>query len=282
MRRNRRTSHLNRYVLTKMMLHREIPFCFVLFVFAAAVLPASALAESSNLSQLIDTKVERIAIDPGFGGKDLGAPGCKEGLYAKDINLEIAKKLARKIRERLHLDIIMTRTGDQFVTLERRTAVANRERADLFVSIHCNSHEDNAVYGIETYFLNLATDARATVVAARENSSSENNIKDLQKVLNDLMLNAKITQSRLLASYVQESLYQHMKDRYSFIENRGIKEAPFYVLIGAEMPSILIEVSFLSNSRECERLISEDYQDNLCEGIMKGIEQYIRGIENRN
>ena len=262
------------------MLSRIFQICFILFFFVGLVLPTSSLAESVNLSRRIDSKVKRIAIDPGFGGKDLGADGCKEGLYSKDINLEIAKKIAGKIRKRLHLDVIMTRTADQSVKLEERTTLSNMKRADLFVSIHCNAHKDQGIYGIETFFLNMATDKEAVLIAAMENATSERNISDLQAILNDLMINTKITQSRLLASNVQDSLYKHLKDRYSFIKNRGIKQAPFYVLIGAEMPSILIEVSFISNPRECERLMTEKYQDDLADGIFNGIENYIINRKN--
>lgn len=264
-----------------MNLYKKAVFWFLLFSFVAAS-PRSVSAQTERLALPVQTSVDRIVIDPGFGGKDFGAAGCMEGVYGKDVNLQISRKLAKRIREELHLEVIMTRTDEQFVTLERRTALANMKSADLFVSIHCNAHQDQGVYGIETYFLNLVIDANAVTVVAKENANSEKNIKDLQIILNDLMLNTRTAESRLLAGYVQASLYRHMKDRYSFIKNRGIKQAPFYVLIGAEMPSILIEVSFISNPRECKRLMSEDYQDNLCEGIIKGIEQYIRSIENRN
>jgi len=270
-----------RYVFIKMNLYKETLLWFFLFSFVA-VSPCAASAETGRLALPVQTSVERIVIDPGFGGKDFGALGYIEGVYAKDVNLQISRKLAERIREELHLETTMTRTRDQFLTLEQRVTLANMQRGDLLISIHCNAHENHGVYGIETYFLNLASDAKALKVVKAENAGSKENMSQLEMILDDLMVNTKINQSKLLASYVQASLYKHMKDRYSFIRNRGIKQAPFYVLIGAEMPSILIEVSFLSNPRECKRLVSEDYQDNLCEGILKGIKQYITSIQKRN
>ncbi|MFC1817362.1 N-acetylmuramoyl-L-alanine amidase, partial [Thermodesulfobacteriota bacterium] len=233
-------------------------------------MPASALAKQLALG------VRRIVIDPGHGGRDYGAPGYFKGVHEKQVALAIAKRLARKIKERLGLEVIMTRKSDRHLTLEERTAIANTKNADLFISIHTNSIRDRRVYGIETYFLNLATDNDAILVAARENATSTKNISDLQTILNDLMHNAKVNESSRLATYVQESLYRHMNKQYSRIKNKGVKQAPFYVLLGAQMPSILIETSFISNSRECKRLTNRKYQDQLSEAIIKGIRRYIK------
>ena len=163
------------------------------------------------------------------------------------------------------------------MTLEERTAFANTKNADLFISIHTNSHKDRRAYGIETYFLNLATDDEAIRVAALENATSTKNISDLQSILNDLMQNAKINESSRLAVHVQSSIVSHLKSkRWTRIKNKGVKQAPFYVLLGAQMPSILIETSFISNSRECKRLTNPKYQDQLSEAILKGIRKYIK------
>jgi len=266
--------HTTAFCAMKLMFARQLLSCLLLFTVIGTGWPSKSAAEPFSLAQRPDP-IDRIAIDPGFGGKDFGAPSCKEGLYAKHINLEIAKRLASMIREELHVEVIMTRTSDRFETLERRTAIANMKNADLFISIHCNAHEDQRIYGIETYFLNMALDAPAMLVAAERNATSIKNSRDLNEILDDLTLTTKIADSRLFADCIQASLYKHMKDRYDVIKNRGIKQAPFYVLIGTEMPSILIEVSFLSNPRECKRLISEDYQDDLCQGIVrnKGVHQ---------
>lgn len=233
-------------------------------------IPASALAKQLALG------VRRIVIDPGHGGRDYGAPGYLRGVHEKYVVLSIAKKLTEKIRQELGCEVVMTRTGDQYLTLEERTAIANTENADLFISIHTNSARDRRAYGIETYFLNLATDDESIRVAATENATSTKNISDLQTILNDLMHNAKVNESSRLAAHVQEALYRHMKTQYSSIKNKGVKQAPFYVLLGAQMPSILIETSFISNSRECKRLNDSKYQDDLTDAILKGIRNYIK------
>lgn len=230
----------------------------------------------SAIAKQLALGVRRIIIDPGHGGRDYGAPGYLKGVHEKDIILKIAKRLAKKIREKLKCEVILTRNRDKFLTLEERTAIANTKNADLFISLHANSSRDRRAYGIETYFLNLATDDESIMVAARENATSTKNISDLQAILNDLMQNAKINESSRLAAHVQKSLYGHMKSKYRKIKNKGVKQAPFYVLLGAQMPSILIETSFISHKRECKRLINSKYQDQLCEGIVKGIRNYIK------
>jgi N-acetylmuramoyl-L-alanine amidase len=216
-------------------------------------------------------------IDPGHGGKDYGAPGYLKGVHEKHVSLQIARQLAKKIKAELGLDVILTRNRDRFLTLEERTAFANTKSADLFISIHTNASRDRRAYGIETYFLNLATDDEAIRVAAMENATSTKNISDLQKILYDLMQNAKINESSRLAAYVQSSTIRHLKNkRYSRVKSKGVKQAPFYVLLGAQMPSILIETSFISNARECKRLVSPKFQERLAEGIVEGIRSYIK------
>ncbi len=234
-------------------------------------LPASALAKQLALG------VSRIVIDPGHGGQDYGAPGYLKGVHEKDVVLQISRRLARKIREKLKYSVYLTRNSDTFLTLEERTAIANTKNADLFISIHTNSHKDRRAYGIETYFLNLATDDDAIRVAAMENATSTKNISDLHTILSDLMQNAKINESSRLANYVQGSMVRHLKNkRYTRIKDKGVKQAPFYVLLGAQMPAVLVETSFISNPRECKRLTNPRYQERLCEAIVKGIRTYIR------
>ena len=234
-------------------------------------------AISGSLIKQLSLGVKRIIIDPGHGGRDYGAPGRIKGIHEKKIVLQIGQRLARKIRKELKCEVIMTRNSDKFLTLEERTAIANTKNADLFISIHTNANRDRRAYGIETYFLNLATDKDAILVAARENATSTKNISDLQIILNDLMHNSKINESSRLAGYIQESMYKHLKKKgYSRIKSKGVKQAPFYVLIGAQMPAVLIETSFISNKRECKRLINSKYQERLCEGIVLGIKKYIK------
>ena len=232
----------------------------------------------SALTKQLALGVSRIVIDPGHGGRDFGAPGYLKGIHEKKVVLAISKKLSKKIREKLNCEVLMTRTRDRYLTLEERTAIANTKNADLFISIHTNSTRDRRAFGIETYFLNLATDKDAILVAARENATSAKNISDLQTILNDLMQNAKINESSRLAAHVQTAMYHHMRKRYSRIKNLGVKQAPFYVLLGAQMPSILVETSFISNSRECKRLVSSKYQNQLCDAIVQGIQNYIKEI----
>ncbi|MBW1968144.1 MAG: N-acetylmuramoyl-L-alanine amidase [Deltaproteobacteria bacterium] len=233
-------------------------------------IPAGALAKQLSLG------VRRIVIDPGHGGRDYGAPGYLKGVYEKNISLKIARRLADKIRKKLNCKVIMTRNSDRNLSLEERTAIANTKNADLFISIHTNASRDRRVYGIETFFLNLATDNDAILVAARENATSTKNISDLQSILSDLMQNAKINESSRLAGHVQGSLKDHLRKYYSRIKSKGVKQAPFYVLLGAQMPAILIETSFISNSRECKRLVNQKYQDRMCDAIVRGIQAYIR------
>jgi N-acetylmuramoyl-L-alanine amidase len=193
--------------------------------------------------------------------------------------LSLAKVLAKKIEEKLGIEAMLTRKRDVFVPLERRTAFANVEKADLFISLHVNAYKQRDVHGLETYFLNMATDARAVMVAARENATSEKNISDLQKILNDLILNTKISESSKLAYEVQKGMIVRLKKGYRQVKDLGVKQAPFYVLIGAEMPAILVETGFITNRRESKRLLSRKYQERMAEGIVAGIERYIRGIE---
>jgi len=233
-------------------------------------IPAGALAKQLSLG------VRRIVIDPGHGGRDYGAPGYLKGVYEKNISLKVARRLADKIRKKLNCEVIMTRNSDRNLSLEERTAIANTKNADLFISIHTNASRDRRAYGIETFFLNLATDNDAILVAARENATSTKNISDLQSILSDLMQNAKINESSRLAGHVQGSLKDHLRKYYSRIKSKGVKQAPFYVLLGAQMPAILIETSFISNSRECKRLVNQKYQDRMCDAIVRGIQAYIR------
>ncbi|MBW1842435.1 MAG: N-acetylmuramoyl-L-alanine amidase, partial [Deltaproteobacteria bacterium] len=237
-----------------------------------AKVPAGALAKQLALG------VSRIIIDPGHGGRDYGAPGYLKGVHEKNIVLQISKRLARRIREDLGVEVILTRNSDRNLTLEERTAIANTKNADLFISVHTNAAKDRRAYGIETFFLNLATDEDAILVAARENATSTKNISDLQTILSDLMQNAKINESSRLAAQVQKSLFKDMRKKYTRIKNKGVKQAPFYVLLGAQMPAILIETSFISNSRECKRLTSATYQEQLSIAIVNGIRSYLKEI----
>jgi N-acetylmuramoyl-L-alanine amidase len=227
------------------------------------------------LAKQLALGVRRIVIDPGHGGRDYGAPGYLKGVHEKNIVLKLGRRLAKKIREKLHCEVVMTRKSDRYLTLEERTAFANTKNADLFISLHTNAARDRRAYGIETFFLNLATDDDAILVAARENATSTKNISDLQAILSDLMQNAKINESSRLAVHVQKCMCKGLKKCYGRIKNKGVKQAPFYVLLGAQMPAILIETAFISNSRDCKRLVNSKYQDRVCDAIVNGIREYI-------
>lgn len=242
---------------------------------AAIKLPNGKIPPGS-LARSLALGVSRIIVDAGHGGKDPGAKGYYRAAREKDITLSIAKRLKKKLEAKIGCEVIMTRSSDKFLTLEERTALANTKDADLFISIHVNAHRNKNAYGTETYFLNLATDEEAIRVAAMENATSTKNISDLQTILMDLMQNAKINESSRLASYVQTNMVGHLKKKYSKVRDKGVKQAPFYVLLGAQMPSILVETSFISNPRECKRLMDPAYQERLCDGIVLGIEKYIK------
>ncbi len=230
----------------------------------------------SAIAKQLALGVQTIVIDPGHGGHDFGAPGYIKGTHEKDIVLQLAKKLARKIKDTIHCNVILTRETDRFLTLEERTAIANTKNADLFLSIHTNAARDKRAFGIETYFLNLATDDESIMVAAKENATSTKNISDLQSILIDLMQNAKINESSRLATHVQDSMFTSLRGQYNRIKSKGVKQAPFYVLLGAQMPAVLIETAFISNESECKRLIDPTYQERLCDSILYGIRNYIR------
>jgi N-acetylmuramoyl-L-alanine amidase len=237
-----------------------------------AKMPEGALAKQLALG------VRRIVVDPGHGGKDPGASGYHKRVVEKNVTLEVAKRLARMIPERLGCEAVLTRDRDRFVSLEERTAIANTKDADIFISIHTNASRNRRTRGIETYFLNLATDSEAIMVAARENATSTKNISDLEAILNDLMKNAKVSESSRLAGCVQKALAGRLKGKYKLIKDNGVKQAPFYVLLGAEMPCILVEVGFITHPTGCSRLNSASYQEYVADAIVRGIENYIKEI----
>ncbi|MCP4682221.1 MAG: AMIN domain-containing protein [Desulfobacterales bacterium] len=231
-----------------------------------------------SLARQLGLNVDRIVIDPGHGGKD---PGCRysKGVNEKGIVLSMAKLLAKELRKEIGCEVYLTRSKDVFLTLERRTAIANMKKADLFISLHINAHRNKNIRGLETYYLNMATDERSVLVAARENATSEKNISDLQSILNDLMLNTKIHESSRLAHAVQKGIVTEAQKRYKYVKDLGVKQAPFYVMIGAHMPAVLVEAGFLTNSTERKRLLSKTYQDKMIKGIAKGIKAYMKSID---
>jgi len=223
-------------------------------------------------------KIKRVVIDPGHGGKDPGAVG-PGGTREKDIVLRVGKKLGKLLNKDYGVEVIYTRDRDKFIPLNERTEIANSKKADLFISIHTNASKKIKTRGMETYFLSWSNDREAIRVAARENKVS---IKKMQKmqgglsmILQDLARNSKREESKRLAYSVQSAMVDSLKRDYNKIQDLGVKYALFYVLVGAEMPSILVEISFISNRDEERRLATNKYRDMIAKAIAKGIDKYI-------
>jgi N-acetylmuramoyl-L-alanine amidase len=227
-----------------------------------------------SLAQQLGLGVKKIVLDPGHGGKDPGAMAF--GLKEKDIVLDIAKRLAPQLKKELGCDVVLTRTDDTFISLEERTALANTNGADLFISLHLNAHTSAKVRGLETYYLNLTTNAEAMRVAARENATSTHQMSELQDILSDIMKNSKIDESSRLAQQVHNSILSKAeKKSFAEVKNLGVKQAPFYVLIGAQMPAILIEFAFLTNEKDVENLKNNAFLEMMTKEIVEGIRAYV-------
>jgi N-acetylmuramoyl-L-alanine amidase len=234
-------------------------------------------AGDRSLTRALGLKIGKIVIDAGHGGHDTGTIG-PNGLLEKDVVLDVAKRLGRLLESRLGAEVIYTRQDDTFIPLETRTAIANRERADLFISIHANSSRDADARGVETYYLNFTSSPEALEVAARENAVSEKSIYELQDLVKKIALKEKIEESREFAGDVQESLYGGLALNNVGIRNRGIKKAPFIVLIGANMPSILAEISFVSNPTDERKLETSEHRQRIAESLYRGVSKYVNGL----
>jgi N-acetylmuramoyl-L-alanine amidase len=230
-----------------------------------------------SLIRALGLKIGKIVIDPGHGGHDTGTIG-PNGLEEKDLVLEVGRRLGKLLQTRLGAEVIYTRKNDTFIPLETRTAIANQQRADLFISIHANSSQDPAARGVETYYLNFTSSPEALEVAARENAVSEKSIYELQDLVKKIALKEKIEESREFAADVQESLHSGLAAKSPSIRNRGVKKAPFIVLIGANMPSILAEISFVSNPTDEHRLETSEYRQRIAESLYHGIAKYVDGL----
>jgi N-acetylmuramoyl-L-alanine amidase len=230
-----------------------------------------------SLTRALGLKIGKIVIDAGHGGHDTGTIG-PNGLLEKDLVLDVAKRLGRLLETRLGAEVIYTRRDDTFVPLETRTAIANRERADLFISIHANSSHDPDARGVETYYLNFTSSPEALEVAARENAVSEKSVFELQDLVKKIALKEKIDESREFAGDVQESLFGGLSLSNSGIRNRGVKKAPFIVLIGANMPSILAEISFVSNPTDERKLETAEHRQRIAESLYRGVAKYANGL----
>lgn len=231
----------------------------------------------NSMMRTLGLKINRIVIDAGHGGHDSGTIG-PGGLEEKDVVLDVALRLGRLLRQRLGADVIYTRTDDTFVPLETRTAIANQAQADLFISIHANSSSDTDARGVEVYYLNFTTSADALEVAARENAASDRSIHQLSDLVKKIALDDKINESRAFATDVDESLYAGLERGNPGLKDRGVKKAPFVVLIGANMPSILAEISFLTNPESATELREPAYRQRIAEALYRGVARYVSSL----
>jgi N-acetylmuramoyl-L-alanine amidase len=236
----------------------------------------TAMGERSMVRAL-GLKIGRIVVDAGHGGHDSGTLG-PGGIEEKDIVLDVALRLGKLLKQRLGADVIYTRDDDTFIPLETRTAIANKAQADLFISVHANSSSDPSARGVETYYLNFTTSADALEVAARENAVSDQSIHQLSDLVKKIALQDKISESREFAADVQQSLYSGLENGNDGLKDRGVKKAPFVVLIGANMPSILAEISFLTNPDDARELRDPEYRERIAESLYRGVSRYVSSL----
>jgi N-acetylmuramoyl-L-alanine amidase len=230
-----------------------------------------------SLTRALGLKIGKIVIDAGHGGHDTGTIG-PNGLLEKDLVLDVALRLGRLLEQKLGAEVVYTRQDDTFIPLTTRTAIANENQADLFISIHANSSHDMSARGVETYYLNFTRSADALEVAARENADADTSIHELQDLVKKIALKEKIDESREFAATVQHALYAGEAAKSPGLRDRGVKKAPFVVLIGANMPSILAEISFISNPTDERKLRTPEYRQRIAESLYRGIARYTQGL----
>lgn len=228
--------------------------------------------------RVLGLKVDRVVLDPGHGGHDTGTIG-PGGLREKDLVLDVAQRLGRLIEERMGSEVIYTRSDDTFIPLERRTEIANEAKADLFLSIHANSSPLRTAAGVETFYLNLTTSKSAMELAARENAGSTMSVYELQELLQKIALKDKVEESREFATRVQSALYTlSARSTDARSKDRGVKKAPFVVLIGASMPSVLAEIGFISNAHDESVMRRDEYRQRTAEALYKGLASYANSL----
>jgi N-acetylmuramoyl-L-alanine amidase len=241
------------------------------------VKPPDPLPSGYSMARQLGLGVRTIVLDPGHGGSD---PGCigKSGLEEKVITLDVSMALKKMLFEKAGLNVILARESDIMVPLESRPVIANQKRADLFVSIHVNAHRDRKREGVETFFLNFSPDPAVVELAARENATSAKNIGQMKDIIQKIAQNSKADESRDLAERIQRNLLRSLSAANPKVKDLGVRGAPFWVLIGSEMPSVLVEISHLSNSSEEARLKTAKYRELAVQGIYNGIMEYIRSL----
>lgn len=245
-------------------------------------MPAPRAAERNSngdrsLTRVLGLKIGRVVLDAGHGGNDPGTHGAS-GIVEKELTLDITKRLKKLIEDELGAEVILTRSDDRYVSLGERTRIANQSQADLFLSIHANSSPVKSVAGIDTYFLNFSASRADLDVATRENASADSTIYDLKEIVSQIALRAKIDESRELAARLQEPLFRMAKAQNDAAKDRGIKRAPFQVLIGTDMPSVLTEIGFLSNDRDEALLRTSEHRDRIARALMDGIQSYLSSL----
>ncbi|HEV2577834.1 MAG TPA: N-acetylmuramoyl-L-alanine amidase [Acidobacteriaceae bacterium] len=238
--------------------------------------PPTADGEAT-LMRALGLKIGRIVIDAGHGGHDSGTLGAG-GIEEKDVVLDVALRLGKLLHDRLGAEIVYTRADDTFIPLETRTAIANKAQADLFISVHANSSQDASARGVEVYYLNFTSDPEAMQVASRENAVSTQSVHELSDLVKKIALKDKIDESRELAEDVDTSLYGGLAKVNEGLKNRGVKKAPFVVLIGANMPSILAEISFVTNPTDADELRRPEYRERVAESLYAGVARYAKTI----
>ena len=247
-------------------------------VTAAPLAPKTNTDGSFSLARQLGLGVSRIVIDPGHGGHDPGAKG--PGVTEAETVLDIALRLKKLLDAQPGFEVVMTRSTDVFIPLEERTAIANREHADLFLSIHANASRNKSANGVETYFLNFASNREAEAVAARENSASGGSMHNLPDIVKAIALNNKLDESKDFARMVQNAMLKRVKPQHGSVRDLGVKQAPFVVLIGAQMPSVLAEVSFITNRTEASLLCKATYRQRIAQALFDAVLKYQRALKN--
>jgi N-acetylmuramoyl-L-alanine amidase len=256
---------------------REAPVAPARDASAAPAAPSTNSRGGFSLSRQLGLGVARIVIDPGHGGHD---PGARvNGLTESNLVLDVALRLERLLKKERNVDVVLTRRTDAYVSLEERMAIANKSDADLFLSVHANAIATASVRGVETYFLNFASNPEAEAIAALENAGSARSMRELPDIVEAIALNNKIDESRDFATIVQSALYERLRKVNTSLKNLGVKQAPFMVLIGATMPSVLAEISFMTNRQEATLLKTEKYREHIAEALFAGIMRYQESLK---
>jgi N-acetylmuramoyl-L-alanine amidase len=245
---------------------------------AERIKPAAPTESGSRtLTRALGLKISRIVIDPGHGGHDTGTIG-PTGLCEKDLVLDVSLRLKKLLETKTGAEVVLTRADDTFIPLEERTAIANEKAADLFISVHANGSRDRRARGIETYYLNFTSDPEALEVAARENATTQESVHQLQDLIKKIALTEKIEESQDFAAQIQREIYARMRKFSGEQRDRGVKKAPFVVLIGANMPSVLAEISFLTNPQDERLLKRAEHRGRIAEALYRGITHYVTSL----